>query len=499
MAAPMKPADVDRSKPAADADAHAFSRIDGLRYGALGLPLAFVALPLYVLLPNHYAREFGVSLTALGAVLLGARLFDALTDPLLGRVADRLFARGTGAVLGFGAVGAAVLLIGFTLLFFPQWLVDPAQHGPLLAVAASMLVLAYLGYSAVSVAHQSWGALLGGGELQRARIFSWREGLSLVGVVLASVVPTAAGIPAMVVLFALTLAVGWWLWTLAPRPVHDRNNDVQGEAADSARAALALPWHRPAFRRLLAVFVLNGIASAIPATLVLFFVQDRLQAAAKLEPAFLGSYFVCAALSIPLWLKAVPRFGLARTWLAGMLLAIVVFGWAALLGEGDAIAFLAVCALSGIALGTDLVLPSALLAGVIAGADTTTLANRTRVAPAGGAAETGIADSPGADAGADDGRASGDARHAGAYFGWWNFATKLNLALAAGLALPLLGLAGYEPGSRDPQALAALSFAYCALPVALKLLAAGTLWWLLIRPARTKAAPSDSSLSKAPS
>ena len=35
---------------------------DGLRYGALGLPLAFVALPLYVVLPNHYASAYGVPL-----------------------------------------------------------------------------------------------------------------------------------------------------------------------------------------------------------------------------------------------------------------------------------------------------------------------------------------------------------------------------------------------------------------------------------------------------
>ena len=46
----------------------AFSSADGLRYGLLGLPLAFVALPLYVVLPNHYAREFDVPLAALGAV-----------------------------------------------------------------------------------------------------------------------------------------------------------------------------------------------------------------------------------------------------------------------------------------------------------------------------------------------------------------------------------------------------------------------------------------------
>ena len=40
--------------------ANSFGIRNGLYYGALGLPLAFVALPLYVILPNHYAREFGV-------------------------------------------------------------------------------------------------------------------------------------------------------------------------------------------------------------------------------------------------------------------------------------------------------------------------------------------------------------------------------------------------------------------------------------------------------
>ena len=48
----------------------------GLAYGLLGLPLAFVALPLYIILPNHYAREFGVPLATLGSLLLGARLFE---------------------------------------------------------------------------------------------------------------------------------------------------------------------------------------------------------------------------------------------------------------------------------------------------------------------------------------------------------------------------------------------------------------------------------------
>ena len=149
-------------------------------------------------------------------------------------------------------------------------------------------------------------------------------------------------------------------------------------------------------------------------------------------------------LGLPLAFVALPLYVLLPNHYAnafGMPLATL---GAVLLGAGDIWPFVAVCALSGAALGADLALPGALLAGVVA--------------------------------------AQGDSgRHEGAYFGWWNFATKLNLALAAGLALPLLGALGYSPGTRDAHALGTLSLAYAVLPCALKLLAAGALAFFFVR------------------
>lgn len=418
-----------------DAGMNAFGKRNGVAYGLLGLPLAFVALPLYVILPNHYAKAFGVPLATLGAILLGARLFDAFIDPLLGRLSDRLFSRSANAVLQAGALSAVVLAIGFALLFFPQ----VASPGALVVWASVMLVVTYAAYSFLSVAHQSWGAMLGGNESERSRIVAWREALGLVGVVTASVAPVVLGLPATTALFFVALVIGWLAWTRAVQP-------TSKAAAVVDKKAMWQPFRHSNFKRLLMVFMLNGIASAVPATLVLFFIQDRLQAPSSMEPLFLGSYFLTAALSIPLWLAVVKRIGLAKTWLIGMALSIAVFAWATQVGAGQTTAFLIITSLSGIALGTDLTLPGALLAGAIQG-------------------------------NGDSGKSEGS------YFGWWNFATKLNLALAAGLALPLLALFGYSPGARGPQALQALVIAYCVLPCLLKLAAAAALYFFIIQPA----------------
>mgnify|MGYP000529477037 CR=1 FL=1 len=123
------------------------------------------------------------------------------------------------------------------------------------------------------------------------------------------------------------------------------------------------------------------------------------------------------------------------------------------------IPFLGICLASGLALGADLTVPGALLNQLI-------------------------------DRSGERGRTDG------AFMGWWNLATKLNLALAAGLALPLLALGGYAPGQREAGALLTLSLAYGLLPCLLKLLAMGGLYVGLMR--RTDARSNAASHATTP-
>ena len=81
-------------------------------YGALGMPLAFAALPLYVQVPALYASEVGLSLSLIGWILLAARIVDAVTDPLIGWASDHLQSRRTLiiAALPLLAIGLPALL-----------------------------------------------------------------------------------------------------------------------------------------------------------------------------------------------------------------------------------------------------------------------------------------------------------------------------------------------------------------------------------------------------
>ena len=430
----------------------AFTHSNAWRYGLLGLPLAFVSLPLYVTLPRHYAEHYAVPLGVLGLLLLFTRLFDALLDPRIGRWVDTLFEQHPRRSWLAAAWGSAVLALGFAALWNPPAKAQGSNTHLMLWLGGA-LVITYIAFSLVSMVHQAWAARWGGQPEQRARLVAWREGAAIVGVLLASILPVYLGLQVTSLALAVALVLGLWtLYQTLPAQLDTLRTKqlaslpLSGSAVKtnaSRDTASTSPWRTPAFSALLVVFLLNGTASAMPATLLPFFVRDTLQAASW-EPLFLGSYFLAAALGLPLWVKLVQRIGLANSWLLGMGLSVLAFSAVPWLGAGDAWAFEFICILTGLALGADLAVPSALLTGVIH--------------------QAGLGQ-----------------QSEGRFFGWWTAATKLNLALAAGLVLPLLALLGFQTGLHTASNQFALAITYGLLPCIFKVLAAATLWWAMRR------------------
>ena len=158
------------------------SKPELVRYSLFAAPLAMAALPIYVHVPKLYA-ELGLSLSALGVLLLVLRFADAFVDPLLGRWSDRRATR-----------FSAIALASIALLLGMLGLLNPAAATalsislwPWLTVS---LILVYLGFSLATIAYSAWGAELPPDSAARTRLTASREAVGLLGVLVAAALPT---------------------------------------------------------------------------------------------------------------------------------------------------------------------------------------------------------------------------------------------------------------------------------------------------------------------
>lgn len=387
------------------------------RVSLYALMLASAGLPLYIHLPQFAATELGLGLGTLGVILLAIRAFDLVQDPLIGWIVDRWPQKQSA----FGWIAAAGLAVGFPLLF-------GLRDGPYVLVQLILiLMLLFSAYSLGMILLYGRSETLSKSSDPRAMMSmaAFRESGMLIGVVLAAIAPSVLvelgakdqGYAAFgVVLGGVAIATA-----LMTRPIWKRPA-VAGQPLSYATLS------RSGATRLLILAVLNSLPVALTSTLFLFFVQDYL-ALPDLAGPLLVLFFLSAGLSVPFWTLISRRFGAKSTLLIAMPMAIVSFIGASFLDPGNAVGFALICMASGAALGADMLLLPALFSIAL-----------TRA---------GLS--------------------AGIAFGIWSFAGKLALALAAAIALPLLQVHGFTPGSDNtPQALAALITAYAILPCFLK-------------------------------
>ncbi|MEM7616593.1 MAG: MFS transporter, partial [Pseudomonadota bacterium] len=320
-----------------------------LGYAAPSLPLAAMYFPVYVFLAAFYAEDHGFSLAFMGAVFIGVRIFDAVSDPAMGLLSDRFRTR-WGRRRIWLVVGCPVVMMSAWCLFVP-----PEGVSGLWFVG--FLFSLTLGWTIMLTPYFAWGAELTGVYAERARVTLWRDSIGLVGTILAAILYNAGGeaaagmmLVAAFIVLVLPSAVAVCLWKV-PEP------QDYSQAAGRPVSILSVLREQPLFLRLLIAYFINGAANALPATLFLFFVSYRLEAPDQGGP-LLVLYFGAAVVAAPFWSFAVRRVSKHRLWCLAMIYASCVFLMALTLGPGDVAWFAVICAMSGAALGADLALPS---------------------------------------------------------------------------------------------------------------------------------------------
>ena len=391
-------------------------------YTGFAAVLSAAGLPIYIYAPKYYADTYGVSLTALGAILFGLRLFDVVQDPVLGWISERL-RNGKALIVNMVAVLWALSMIGLFAVAPP---INPAIW---FAVTISGLFSAF---SFLTINFYAQGiSKAGDGPKGHMRLAAWRETGALLGVCIAAVMPTVlmdlSDAPFATFAYgfaAATLAATLFMWPEWTGRTMAEPSQIREILSDRLT------------RRLLILALVNATPLAVSSTLFLFFVESRLGGTGW-EGPLLVLFFLAAALSAPLWSLLASRWGGKRTLLIAMVIAVISFGFALTLQTGEMNQFAIICVVSGATIGADLTLLPAMFARRMA-----------KVSPNGGQG-----------------------------FGLWALVSKFTLAFAAVILLPLLENAGFVAGADDvpDAALTMLTLLYAGVPSVLKLVAIGLL------------------------
>ncbi len=423
-----------------------------IAYSGLSIPLQALLVPLIVFLPPFYATEMGLSLTAVGAVFFVARLWDAISDPIIGGLSDRTKSR-FGPRRPWIFIGTPFLMGLTWLLLVPQFEVN--------FVSLSVLIFTfYVFWTAVFIPYQSWGAEVTPDYDERARVTAFREGGTVIGILLGMGVPlllldpvTAPirdviwpdGLPldnslgSLLRVMASTVVIllpimALMACTFAPAP------DFASTQTIEWRQSLSVLKRNKTFQRLFIGYLSAQLGFLCFLATVQLFVTKGLMLQEFLLLVFLQH--VVAIVTVPAWIWASGKIGKHRAYCASIGFMMAGFIGFLFIPTGNLQAAIIVFMFHGIGASGKLILPSAIAADTV---DYDTLQTGTR--------------------------------EAGSHLALLNLANKVTFALSVGITYPLLALAGFDPnGENSPATINALMAITVGLPFCVMAIGVAVMW-----------------------
>ena len=397
-------------------------------YSLLAIPLAIIGLPLYIYLPTFYTASVGIDIATVGLILFIARLSDVFTNPFFGYLSDK-------SVEYFNSRKPIMILGSFILTYSFYSLINPnIDYAKTWLLIFSILI--YIGWSMINIPYLTWSSELSQKYEDKTLLNSSRELFTIIGILIALVIPYLYKISQdfektlqILYLSFLILFIPLFLISLTKIKIKTRSNTYKYNLRSIKNIYISLSD----LKFLPIGYFFNNLANSLPATLFLLFIELVIKDKDS-GGIVLILYFLSGVIALPFWNILSSSIGKKKTWIISILLASSAFIFVPFLEAGDLTAFIIISVVSGLSLGADMALPTAIQSDLVQQSK------------------------------------KYESNIAGLLFGIWTMITKLSLAFALALSFIILGAFNFEASNPNQDSLVILSILYGLVPVFLKLL-----------------------------
>ncbi|MDB9953767.1 MFS transporter [Porticoccaceae bacterium] len=304
-----------------------------LKAFTFSIPSVGIALmlgPVTTVLGGVYAKNFGLSLTAIASVMLMARFFDAITDPIIGYYSDRWRMR-TGSRKSFMLVGAMLLGPCSYFLFVPGGEVSTAYF-------ALWYLAFYFSLTLFTIPYFAWINEFTADSKEKTLVFSMNSIATQSGGALFYLIPllpfftsteiTPQILQVTVIVSAMLLLPGLMI-AIKVVPDGPRSEPVSEDISTSSiltRAVVVIQsmvGNKP-FVLFVLAFMCLGIGAGMWFSMFFIYVDSYLQLGEEFAKISLWG-MVVGALAVPIWYRATLMMGKRKAWLSGMTILTGVF------------------------------------------------------------------------------------------------------------------------------------------------------------------------------
>lgn len=411
----------------------------GFGIGDLGGNLFFTAMGFYSLI--YLTDTAGLAAGFAGAVILVGKIWDAITDPMMGFLSDSTRSR-WGRRRPYFLFGALPLLLSMWYFFSAPDLKGSQLFGFIWAALA--LCFLNTAYTVVNIPYGSLTPELTKDYKERTALNGYRFSFAVIGTILgaAIVLPIVSlvgdphkGYSLVGLIFGIIMA-GTILTTFFTVREPDQRNMPRPK--EKFFATFFVVFKNKSYMRLAAVYTLNLTGITFVQTMLVYYFKYIYENEGMTTIAMLlllGVAMIC----VPLSVLVSKRIGKKRTYQVALgiltISCLAIFFFAHILGMYFTFA---VMVFAGVGIGFGYVPPFAMLPDVVE-----VDAVQTKV------------------------------RKEGAYYGMWTFFSKLGVALAAALSGAFLSVAGFVPNIFNQASTALLTIRLMIGPIPAVIFLAG--------------------------